>query len=134
MGLFLLFCFLWGVASLFGNAKDAARRWSKRRHIQRSAQDIEEAPKPLQLTEKTDVTVIENPRETKRAPRAQSAPQAAPQAAPQTTPKESPMSAALAQLREADALREKGVIAPAEFEKIKQQILSSVLPDQRGMT
>ncbi|WP_238944152.1 SHOCT domain-containing protein [Allofranklinella schreckenbergeri] len=43
------------------------------------------------------------------------------------------MSAALAQLREADALREKGVITQAEFEKLKSQILNGVLQDQGEM-
>lgn len=38
VGLFLLFCFLWGVGSLFGSTKDAAQRWSGRRNMPSRAQ------------------------------------------------------------------------------------------------
>lgn len=114
VGLFLLFCFLWGVASLFGNAKDAARRWSKHRHIQRSAQDA--APAPL----------IEHPYEIGLADTSQSANEAGPTA---PSPSESLKSGSctehmLAQLKEASALYQSGALTRPEFDQLKQKILS----------
>ncbi|RMW99174.1 SHOCT domain-containing protein [Allofranklinella schreckenbergeri] len=122
--LLLLFCFLWGVGTLFGNAKEATERWSERRASQPDKQGPERPATPRQLAHAADVTIIENPPEAGNTADAQACASA---------PQESPMSAALAQLREADALREKGVITQAEFEKLKSQILNGVLQDQGEM-
>lgn len=115
--LLLLFCFLWGVGTLFGNAKEATERWSERRNTQPDKPKPARPEPPRQLANATEITVIETPCETGPAADAQTC---------TPTQKESPMSAALAQLREADALREKGVITLAEFEDIKKKILDGI--------
>ena len=120
--LFLLFCFLWGVAVVMGGISRWVQSWS--------------TPKPQPAPPE---------------PQAQMPPRAAPRAAgPYATQRQEPlvidvasasthlshhakpapqdMTATLASLREASQLHRSGVLSDAEFAEIKAQLLAGQEP------
>ena len=105
--LFLLFCFLWGIAAIMGGLREAVRSWFAKPSAPMPAPAARQVPR---AQEQTIADVITLP---------------SVQPSPPVKPRE--VSNPVAELRNLYELYQLGALSKAEFEAMKQRLLKSHL-------